>query len=83
MSASSDTRTILQLRTHLVELGTHTFSHLGSFAPAQGQLECDARFVFCAFAICYMLDDWSSINVDAAVGFLLRTQVSVKRLLHF
>ncbi|PWN46541.1 terpenoid cyclases/Protein prenyltransferase [Violaceomyces palustris] len=46
----------------------------GSFASAKGQQEYDARFVYCAFAICYMLDDWSPIDVDAALEFLSRSK---------
>ncbi|KAE8221233.1 hypothetical protein CF319_g5374 [Tilletia indica] len=44
----------------------------GSFSPSPGQAERDARFVYCAFALCDMLDAWSSINTDAAVHFLLQ-----------
>ena len=42
----------------------------GSFAPAVGQPECDPRFTFCAFAVCWMLDDWEAIDVEKAMRFL-------------
>ncbi|PWN32150.1 terpenoid cyclases/Protein prenyltransferase [Meira miltonrushii] len=42
----------------------------GSFAPSLGQDECDCRFVYCAFAVCSMLNAWDSIDVEAAIGFL-------------
>lgn len=43
-----------------------------SFRAAHGQLDCDVRFTYCAFAIAYMLDDWDILDLDAAVSFLLR-----------
>lgn len=48
----------------------------GSFAPCVGQHELDARFIYCAFAIAFMLQDWSSIDVEKATSFLLRSIVS-------
>ena len=42
----------------------------GSFTPSLGQDECDCRFVYCAFAVCSMLNSWDSIDVEAAVAFL-------------
>lgn len=49
-----------------------------SFAPSFGQAEYDCRFVYCAFAISEMLNDWSAIDVDAAVHFLMQSRVSQK-----
>ncbi|EPQ26672.1 uncharacterized protein PFL1_05652 [Pseudozyma flocculosa PF-1] len=46
----------------------------GSFAPSVGHREYDCRFLFCAFAVCWMLDDWSAIDVDRAIGFLRRSR---------
>lgn len=37
--------------------------HIGS--------ECDLRYVFCAVAISYMLSDWSGINIESTVSFIL------------
>ncbi|KIY72664.1 terpenoid cyclases/Protein prenyltransferase [Cylindrobasidium torrendii FP15055 ss-10] len=34
--------------------------------------ETDLRTVYCAFAVCAMLDDWSAIDVGRAVGFVRR-----------
>lgn len=42
----------------------------GSFAPAHGQQECDPRFTFCAFAISWIIDDWSGVDVERALQFL-------------
>jgi geranylgeranyl transferase type-1 subunit beta len=46
----------------------------GSFAPSLGQAEYDCRFVYCAFAVCHMLDAWQAIDVDNAVRFLLASR---------
>ena len=43
----------------------------GSFNSALEGGENDMRFVFCAAAICQMLDDWSGRNLDAATKFIL------------
>jgi len=53
-----------------------TLSVPSSFSPSIGQSENDCRFVYCAFAISDMLSDWSAIDVDAAVDFLLKSRVS-------
>jgi hypothetical protein len=39
----------------------------------------DVRFLYCAFALCDMLGApaWRSINVDAAIAYLMRCRVSV------
>lgn len=34
--------------------------------------EADVRFLFCACAISAALNDWSAVNVDAAVGYIKR-----------
>lgn len=41
-----------------------------SFASCPGSLERDPRFVYCAFAICTMIDDWSGIDVNRALDYL-------------
>ncbi|OQR80279.1 geranylgeranyl transferase type-1 subunit beta-like [Tropilaelaps mercedesae] len=42
----------------------------GSFASQWLDGEVDMRFVYCAVCIAYMLDDFSTINVDACVSFI-------------
>ena len=37
--------------------------------------EADMRFVYCACVIAYLLNDWSIIDVDATVEFILASQV--------
>lgn len=46
----------------------------GSFSPVAGGSESDMRFVYAAAAVCYMLDDWSGMNVDQATDFIRRSQ---------
>lgn len=46
----------------------------GSFSPIAVPSEHDMRFVFCASAISYMLDDWSGVDVDRMVGYILASQ---------
>lgn len=46
----------------------------GSFTASLGQDECDCRFVYCAFAICSMLNAWDSIDTKTAVNFLLSSR---------
>ncbi|KZT37366.1 terpenoid cyclases/Protein prenyltransferase [Sistotremastrum suecicum HHB10207 ss-3] len=42
----------------------------GSFSGVPNEGESDVRMVYCAFAICTMLDDWSSIDIDKAITFV-------------
>lgn len=44
----------------------------GSFNSNHERGESDLRFVYCALAICRMLDDRSAVDVDAAVRFISR-----------
>ena len=38
----------------------------GSFMTNSFGSENDLRFTYCAASICYLLNDWSTINVDKA-----------------
>lgn len=40
-----------------------------------GSGEADMRFLYCACAISYILDDWSGVDVDRAVNYILSSQV--------
>ncbi|KAI8350360.1 geranylgeranyltransferase type I beta-subunit-like protein [Choanephora cucurbitarum] len=46
----------------------------GSIAPTSGSLERDARFVFCACAISYILNDWSGLDVEKSMLWIRRLQ---------
>jgi len=43
----------------------------GSFRAALEGGENDMRFLYCAAAVCRMLDDWSGVDVEAAVSYVL------------
>ena len=43
----------------------------GSFNSSTEGGENDMRFVFCAAAISHILDDWSGLDADSAVGYIL------------
>ncbi|KAG8876343.1 hypothetical protein FRB97_004282 [Tulasnella sp. 331] len=44
----------------------------GSFTPTPEWGESDVRLVYCAFVLCFLLDDWSHIDVEKAVDFVRR-----------
>ncbi|KAF9413787.1 Geranylgeranyl transferase type-1 subunit beta [Podila epigama] len=46
----------------------------GCFIPAVTDYEPDMRFVYCAAAISYILNDWSGFNRDTALDFIRRCQ---------
>ncbi|XP_020231952.1 geranylgeranyl transferase type-1 subunit beta isoform X2 [Cajanus cajan] len=46
----------------------------GSFIPIHTGGETDLRFVYCAAAICFMLDNWSGMDKEKAKDFILRCQ---------
>ncbi len=48
--------------------------HDGSFSPVGGGSENDMRFVYCAAAVCYMLDDFSGMDVERATAFVKSSQ---------
>jgi len=46
----------------------------GSFCPVANGSENDMRFVYCACAISKMIGDWSGIDKDRAVKYILSSQ---------
>ncbi|KAH1045640.1 hypothetical protein J1N35_036424 [Gossypium stocksii] len=46
----------------------------GSFMPVGVGAETDLRFVYCAAAICFMLDDWSGMDREKAKEYILKCQ---------
>ncbi|XP_010554601.1 PREDICTED: geranylgeranyl transferase type-1 subunit beta [Tarenaya hassleriana] len=46
----------------------------GSFMPIHIGGEMDLRFVYCAAAICYMLDDWRGMDREKAKNYILNCQ---------
>lgn len=39
------------------------------YAVPEGS-ENDMRFVYCAACICYMLDDWSGMDIKKAIDYI-------------
>ncbi|KAI8907466.1 terpenoid cyclases/protein prenyltransferase alpha-alpha toroid [Powellomyces hirtus] len=46
----------------------------GSFIPYAGSDESDMRFLYCACATSYILNDWRGINRDLAVKYIVDSQ---------
>ncbi|KAJ0962369.1 hypothetical protein J5N97_030197 [Dioscorea zingiberensis] len=46
----------------------------GSFTPIHLGAEMDLRFVYCAAAICYMLNDWTGMDKEKAKDYILSCQ---------
>ncbi|XP_059163268.1 geranylgeranyl transferase type-1 subunit beta-like [Physella acuta] len=45
----------------------------GSFISVLEGSEYDMRFVYCASCVCYILDDWSGMDVDKAVSYIVHS----------
>ncbi|KAG8231321.1 hypothetical protein J437_LFUL011146 [Ladona fulva] len=45
----------------------------GSFCASLEGSENDMRFVYCAAAVCYILQDWSGMDVQKAVNYILNS----------
>jgi len=43
----------------------------GSVVSSLESAEKDMRFVYCAAAVCYLLDEWSGFDVNSAVDYIL------------
>ena len=49
----------------------------GSFMVLAGDSENDMRFLYCACAVSYMLNDWSGIDVEKATAYVHQSQVLI------
>lgn len=49
----------------------------GSFSATVEGNEYDMRFVFCASAICFMLNDWGSVNKELMADYIKQSIVSM------
>jgi geranylgeranyl transferase type-1 subunit beta len=47
---------------------------LYSFAPTVFSAEHDMRFVFCACAISFILNDWSGFDVQRTIDYIVSSQ---------
>lgn len=52
---------------------------LYSFCAVLEGSENDMRFVYCASCICYMLDNWSGMDMKKAIDYIRRSMVSILR----
>ena len=43
----------------------------GSFTASFESSESDMRFVYCACTVAFMIDDWSGVDKDSAVAFIM------------
>lgn len=48
----------------------------GCYKAAKDGTESDMRFVYCAASICYILDDWSGMDVERTKDFIMNSIVS-------
>ena len=46
-----------------------------SFVNVAYEKDNDMRFVYCASAICYILNDWSGIDVEKMIDFIKQSLV--------
>lgn len=53
----------------------------GSFSACIDGSENDMRFVFCAAAICHMLDYWGDVNKEKMYEFIMNSIVSRRYIL--
>ncbi|XP_054286396.1 geranylgeranyl transferase type-1 subunit beta [Macrosteles quadrilineatus] len=45
----------------------------GSFCATLSGSENDMRFVYCAACVCYMLNDWSGMDIEKTVSFITKS----------
>lgn len=51
-----------------------------SFCAVLEGSENDMRFVYCASCICYMLDNWSGMDMKKAIDYIRRSMVSTHKV---
>lgn len=51
----------------------------GSFSATVEGNEHDMRYVFCAAAICYMLNDWGKVDKKLMADFIKKSIVSARK----
>ena len=45
----------------------------GSFVSVLEGSECDMRFVYCACCVCYILDNWSGMDVEKTTSYIVQS----------
>jgi geranylgeranyl transferase type-1 subunit beta len=61
-------------RTAILTALKHLQQPDGSFVSVYGGNESDMRFVYCACAISYMLNDWQAVDRVKVEGYILKSQ---------
>jgi len=46
----------------------------GNVSPCSGGCESDMRYVYCVCCVCYMLNDWSGLDKERAVQYIISSQ---------
>ena len=62
-----------------VQVNYSTVNHIvltSSFCAVPEGSENDMRFVYCASCICYMLNNWSGMDIKKAINYIRRSMVS-------
>lgn len=59
----------------LILFVNHTVPPFSFCAVPEGS-ENDMRFVYCASCICYMLNNWSGMDMKKAISYIRRSMVS-------
>lgn len=53
------------------------FSPPNSFCAVPEGSENDMRFVYCASCICYILNDWSGMDIEKSIEYIRRSMVCI------
>lgn len=54
-----------------------------SFCATQMGSENDMRFVYCAAVICYILQDWSGMDTEKTIEYIMRSMVIVVGIIKY
>lgn len=67
---------IINLNNDLIPSSVTLFFSTSSFYAVPEGSENDIRFIYCAASICYMLDDWSGMDIQKAIDYIRGSLVS-------
>ncbi|KAJ3189495.1 Geranylgeranyl transferase type-1 subunit beta [Gaertneriomyces sp. JEL0708] len=60
-------------RSSIVQYLKSSQNENGSYPPFKGSPEKDMRFLYCACAVSYILQDWSGVDKDRAAKYILKS----------
>ncbi|CAG0882814.1 unnamed protein product [Darwinula stevensoni] len=58
--------------------GVDIFYHFIGFFASQAELDSGMRFLYCAACVCYILDDWSTVNIHTMAQYIHSSTTQVK-----